>query len=173
MRIRSAVADLAAALHTIGRGNDRLSDGRWLLWTGVLRVSLPVLKHALPLPRLVRLVRASAGSRQPALARRAGLLQQWVDRSSPLLSSNCLERSLVAYGTLLSGNADVALVVGFRRAGQHVQGHTWVERDGELVLEPQAPADAFSRTCAFDANGWCVPGGGSERRAGVRQAGVV
>jgi hypothetical protein len=173
MRVRCAVADLAAALQTIGSGNDRLSDGRWLLWAGLLRVSLPVLKHAVPLPRLVRIVRASGGSPSPTLARRVGLLQRWVDRGSPLLSSNCLERSLVVYGTLLRGGADVALVLGFRRAGPHVQGHTWVERDGHLVLEPQAPADAFSRTCAFDANGRCIRAPGSDPRAGAHPVGVA
>lgn len=155
-----AVMDVCDAVRSVMRGSEWLADVRWLLWVAALRGSLPVLKRLLPLPRLVRIVHRTAGvqPRAATVTRRLDLLQQWLQASSPLLSANCLERCLIVYGTTARGQEGAELVVGFRRIGGNVQGHAWVTRGGEPLVEPPAPADTFTRTCAFDARGRMASG---------------
>ncbi len=112
----------------------------WLLcrmaaWAAVL----PVLKVALPLPRLVRLFAARPRTRQ----RDAETEQRVVTSAARLYrsrlvakSDNCLERSLITYRYLARINARPRLVVGMGRRGE-VVGHVWVLLDGTPVHDDE------------------------------------
>jgi hypothetical protein len=100
-------------------------------------IALPVLKHTLPLPRLGRLMwqgrtRGDASAdveRIVELSRHVARIRPWHDRN------NCLERSLIAFRYLSAAKADPRFVMGVRPARHGVEGHAWVEVDGEPLLE--------------------------------------
>ena len=107
----------------------------WLAaaWSG-RPPALPVLKRAVPLPRLVRLM---AGRRSPGPASDAVVvttlrLARAYRRRVPG-ADNCLERSLLTYRYLLEAGASPALVCGVDRSVAGVVGHAWVT--------PRRPAD--------------------------------
>jgi hypothetical protein len=116
--------------------------------------SLPVLKRALPLPRLVDLMESEPrrSKRDPALERRIARMARLIYRGQPgTFSNNCLERSLVTYRYLSRAGADPELVVAVRRGDEGVDGHVWVTVGGVPVheqpdeLEPYVPVLRFKR----------------------------
>jgi len=129
---------------------------RMLAWSTVL----PVVKRALPLPRLVRLVRprrqGNARDRSRELAIEA--LSAWVFKTRPPgARDNCLERGLVAYRYLARAGAKPTLVVGMRRtAGRH--GHVWVCVEGAAVHDDAEALAAFEPVLAFASDGRLVLG---------------
>lgn len=129
----------------------------WLLtrmaaWAPVL----PVLKRALPLPRLVALLAS-----QPRRQARDADLERRIARIARLLyrgrtgtfRDNCLERSLVAYRFLGRAGAGPELRVGFRREEDGVRGHVWVLLDGRPVHETSDELDGYGEVTAFGPEG--------------------
>jgi hypothetical protein len=117
---------------------------------------LPILKFALPLPRLVRLLAAKPrrSDRDVEAERRIARLAAVVYRSRGVgVRDNCLERSLVAYRFLGRANAHPELVVGMRTDEGGVIGHVWVTVDGKAVHDPPGRLAKMSQMMSFDAAG--------------------
>lgn len=119
-------------------------------------LALPVLKHALPLPRLVRLMAlnpatAPAPGRHPdellKLAWWSSRLQAW------RFPRNCLERSLVAYRYMGRSGESASLVVGGRHVGDDFSGHVWIEIGGEPIGEAPATLQDLTPIVEFDPRG--------------------
>jgi hypothetical protein len=111
---------------------------------------LPVLKFALPLPRLVRLAasprgRARSGERERAVAEHAARVYR------RRRDDNCLERSLVTYRYLGRAGADPRLVVGMRASDRF--GHVWVTTDGTAVHDAPPFLSQLEPLFEFDAAG--------------------
>ena len=117
---------LRGCMHSPGDGWLAL---RMVAW----RLAMPMLKWALPLPRLVRLMWAE-GRRSASEADRQRIVTLvhalYGPRGGRLLD-NCLERSLVSYRFLAEAGADPQLVVAVSDAGGALRGHVWVTVDGE------------------------------------------
>jgi hypothetical protein len=120
------------------------------------RAALPVLKWALPLPRLVRLMarpRARA-ERAPERERRIASLAHGLSGPRGVATlDNCLERSLVIYRYLGRAGARPELVVGVGKDESAVTGHVWVLLEGETLFETPASLSEFSPIVSFDADG--------------------
>lgn len=119
---------------------------------------LPVLKYALPLPRLARLMAASGrGARQPERERRIVALGRWLYKFGTLgLYDCCLERSLVTYRFLSRANAAPELVVGVRRGEGRMLGHAWVLLDGQPVHDSCHALGEYVPLAAFGPRGTLV-----------------
>lgn len=118
--------------------------------------ALPVLKRALPLPRLVALMAARPRSRarDADLERRIARMARLLYRGRPAtFRDNCLERSLVAYRYLGRAGAAPELRVGFRREEKGVRGHVWVLLDGRPVHEAPEELDGYGEVTAFGPGG--------------------
>ena len=128
-------------------------------------LAVPVLKHTLPLPTLVRLM-WSAGSgprdrpREEAIAKAAW----WASRIQPRrFPDNCLERSLVAYRYLARAGANPWLVLGVRHAGTQVIGHAWVTVDGTPIHDSADAVRSFAELVRFGPRGRAIDGAGQGR----------
>jgi transglutaminase superfamily protein len=130
-----------------------------LAWSAVL----PLAKRALPLPRLVRLVRPRSRGQKRDHARETAIeaLSAWVFKTRPPgARDNCLERGLVAYRYLARAGADPMLVVGMPRTpGGH--GHVWVSVDGAAVHDSPERLAEFEPVLAFASDGRLVLGEGA------------
>jgi Transglutaminase-like superfamily len=125
---------------------------RMLCW----RLALPVLKRALPLPRLVRLMWAGPGPGAPPPERLARIaeLGRIVYRSEHhSRAGNCLERSLVLYRYMSAAGADPELLVGLRADGATPRGHAWVTVNDAEVEEPPEALKGLARVVAFGDGG--------------------
>jgi hypothetical protein len=158
-RVGRGARDAAQALAAAARGPQPASDLRWLCWTLGWRVVLVAAKHVVPLPALVKSVRWTAGGpiAEGHAAWRRAALTRWHAEASPLLPGNCLERSLLVHATWARVADSTHLVVGFRRAGTGMHGHTWVTSAGQLLLEPRSAIEGFQPACVFDADGVVLP----------------
>lgn len=133
----------------------------WLLfrmagWASVL----PLLKVALPLPRLVSMVAARPRTRQrdPEAEKRVVRSAARLYRSRLVAKSdNCLERSLVTYRYLARVNAGPRLVVGMGRRGD-VVGHVWVLVDGKPVHDDEESLRDLVPVVGFGPDGDRVEG---------------
>ncbi|MEA2403493.1 MAG: Transglutaminase-like superfamily [Thermoleophilaceae bacterium] len=126
--------------------------GRMLAW----RAALPVLKWALPLPRLVRLMAApqAVDGRRPDRERAVAALAHGLSGPRGVAAlDNCLERSLVLYRYLGRSGARPELVVGVGKRDESVAGHVWVLLDGEALYETPASLSEFAPIVSFDAEG--------------------
>lgn len=109
----------------------------WLLarvlgWSLVL----PIAKRAVPLPRLVRLIRPRKRAAERDAEREAAIasIAAWVFKTRPPgARDNCLERGLVAYRYLSRAGASPELVIGVAQRMEGVHGHAWVTVDGRAV----------------------------------------
>ena len=126
------------------------AQGRLLARMLGWRIVLPVLKRAIPLRSLVRLMwsdaRLPAGVSREAVVRLAGV----VYKPDPAgTRGNCLERSLLVYRYLAQACSDPTLVVGVDPSDGGVRGHAWVLVDGRPVhdsaefLARQTPLVSF------------------------------
>jgi hypothetical protein len=115
---------------------------------------LPMLKFALPLPRLVSMMSSRRrNARDPAREARVAELVRLLYRARALTGSdNCLERSLIAYRYLGAAGADPIVVVGMR-PGESVEGHVWLTVDGAPVVDAAGALEAFVPVVRFDASG--------------------
>ena len=125
----------------------------WLLCRMALwAAALPLLKHALRLDTLARLMwtetkKESRGEVRKILAA-SGLVTRPLARSG----GACYERSLLAYRFLASRGADPKLVVAVRRDKTGVTAHAWVTVDGTTVGEP-TPVDDFVPVVVYGRDG--------------------
>jgi hypothetical protein len=125
------------------------------LWTSA--ILLRPLKHVVPLPVLVRLMRP----RQPRDDRphRDAIVRElatYLSRRGPIpfrAPGNCLERSLGAYRLLCSASADPHLVIGVRASSDGVDGHVWIELDGQLFGDDPARVAGYAPIASFNAHG--------------------
>jgi hypothetical protein len=111
------------------------------LWLGLRMAGwsllVPLLKYALPLPSVVRIMAGSRRVRGSSFdASRIVQLGWWTSRLQlRRFPDNCLERSLVTYRFLSRAGADPRLVVGVRSTPEQARGHVWVTLDGRPVHE--------------------------------------
>jgi hypothetical protein len=157
---------LKAALRRIRVLRDCISspaDGwlalRMLGW----RVTVPLLKWRLPLPRLARLMWSSRSrdERDDAREQRIVTLSEALcgPRGGRLLD-NCLERSLVSYRFLSQAGAAPELAFGVARdRDDPVRGHAWVRLDGEPVHDSPVALERFEELGAFGPGGVLSPSG--------------
>lgn len=118
---------------------------------------VPVLKFALPLPRLVRLVTPRARRRRAGDHRRVVRLTSLVYGTGAFrLSDNCLERSLVTFRYLAAVGAAPTLVVGMRGEDEGYLGHAWVTVEGVPVHDPPSLIATLAPIVAFTADGRTV-----------------
>jgi hypothetical protein len=123
---------------------------RFWAWAALLRV----LKHVVPLERLVRLVRP----RRRSSAESVAVTQAVEAYMASALSfpwrapGNCLERSLAAYRVLIAANVEPRLVIGVRiTPSEGVQGHVWVTVGGRALAEPPDRVASYTEILNFDA----------------------
>jgi Transglutaminase-like superfamily len=122
------------------------------------RVSLPVLKRVLKVRTLAELMWSPPSVPFDDVRRRQRIarIRQIVRLGGRLLvSSNCLERSLMLYRVLSQADAHPSLVLGARRDDSTVAGHAWVELDGEPLFEPDR--DSYAPIVAFGRQGSAYP----------------
>jgi len=130
---------------------------------GAWSLVLPVLKHIVPLQRLVRLMsRPTNGARAPETERK---IVSWARRAYRLRrSGTCLERSLLVYRYLTEASARPRLVVGMRRGERDLVGHAWVLVDGVPLYESNATLEPFLPIVEFASDGTAtaIVDGGAE-----------
>jgi len=116
-------------------------------WLAVLRV----LKHALPLPSLTRLMwhRATGLDRHLQREQRTVAIVRGLSRRT---GGNCLERSLVLYRFMSRLNAAPELVAGMGKS-REVIGHAWVEVGGQPLLESPQSLAAYVEVVRFGVDG--------------------
>lgn len=149
---RSAAARIRRAAGAVRSPADALLAVRMLGWALVL----PVLKRALPLEQLVRLLagRHRAAAREPATERTIITLARSVHRAVGLgRRDNCLERSLIAFRYLSAVHADPVLVVGARTGETGLEGHVWLTVDGSPVHDSAPKVDRYVPVTVFCADG--------------------
>jgi Transglutaminase-like superfamily len=122
---------------------------RMLLWAALL----PVLKRALPLPRLVSLM-APSHRHAPDENRSQVVvtLARWAYKTGAL-RDNCLERSLITYRYLPAGHDDSRLVLGVRRGDDGPPGHAWLTVGGVAVHDSEETLSRLVPVLAFDLEG--------------------
>jgi Transglutaminase-like superfamily len=138
-RLRAVVSGPSEALLAV----------RMLLWATLL----PGLKRILPLPRLVSLM--APGHRGAPDEKRAAAvvtLARWVYKTGAL-RDNCLERSLITYRYLPSGNDESRLVLGVRKGDDGPPGHAWLTLGGVAVHDTDETLDKLVPVVAFDLDG--------------------
>jgi len=109
------------------------ADWRLVAEMAAWRATLPVLKRVVPVRALATWMvtaprhTSSSSTRDERVAR---VRQIFSNGGRLLVSSNCLERSLVMYRLLAREGADVALVLGVRHNESNLAGHAWCEMNG-------------------------------------------
>ena len=127
-------------------------DSRLLLRAFMWRLSLPFLKHLVPLPTLVRVLCAKPlDARQRRLSRVESVRHLLAEGGRIAVSSNCLERSLMLYRFLTEAGAGPQLVMGVSKGNTGVAGHAWIEIDGQALAD--ATTDSFAPILIFGAEG--------------------
>jgi len=121
-------------------------------------VTLRLLKHVVPLPRLVLLVRReSRGRRDTAAEQKVVVLARWTGRFTRWSAQGpCLERALVTYRYLTAMNANPVLVIGVAPGAPVIngsRGHAWVTVDGAPVDDTEESLEGFATIVAFGPDG--------------------
>lgn len=139
LRSRSAARRLMARL-----ANDFPTTAVLLL----LRISLPLLKRAVPVKRLVAWLSARPADETTSIrAERIRCARETLERGGQLLiGKNCLDRSLAGFWMLRRAGASPTLVLGAKREQGQLEGHAWLEL-GNVPLETRA--DQFVRVASF------------------------
>jgi hypothetical protein len=113
---------------------------------------LPMLKHVVPLPALVRLMWLDArGARSARAETRIVKTARRIYKLRP--KGTCLERSLLAYRYLGAVNARPTLVIGLEKHEERIVGHAWVLVDGSALYEPMVTLERFTPIVQFRAGG--------------------
>jgi hypothetical protein len=129
---------------------------RWRLAASVWGPALVVrvLKHLMPLPRLVRLARATA--RRPLAGPQAAALLAELQpsrMSTVRLPGNCLDRSLAVFRLLSPSEPTLRLIVGARRGGETIDGHVWLTLRGAPLWDDPVWLAAFHPVVSFGPDG--------------------
>jgi hypothetical protein len=111
---------------------------------------LTILKHVIPLNRLVRWVWKEPLVGRDGDAERHVLTSVTRLRTWLCKGDDCLQGSLLLYRELSLLGADPTLAVGFRRYRDRLEGHAWVLVDGRAVPDEShevefEPAFQFGR----------------------------
>ena len=124
---------------------------RMAAWAAVL----PALKHTVPLPRLVKLVRATPrrSSRKPDVEQRIVALAWWLHAPLALLDRGCMQRSLLVYRFLGAAGAQPHLALGVRKEGAAVRAHAWVSVDGAPAGDSRNEIAPFATMLMFGPDG--------------------
>jgi hypothetical protein len=95
-----------------------------------------------------------------------GQYGRWVDavirRGQPVVRRGCLTHGVTLYYGLRRRGIDVSLVFGIGPVNGAMEGHCWIELDGQPVLEPADPRAAFTevtRISRFGVTGGALPVG--------------
>jgi hypothetical protein len=127
---------------------DRRLAVRMVAW----RIVLPILRRTVPVRTLVRWMTPdrSAASGVDARRQRLEIIRYFLARGGrALISTNCLERSLLLYKILAEVDAAPRLVLGVARDQAGVDGHAWVEIDGQALGD--ATTGRFVAVMLFEA----------------------
>ncbi len=117
---------------------------RMLAW----KAALSLLKHAVALTTLVRLVEQEPPS--SVNVRERARVEYAVKRLGRVLGGgDCLERSLVTYRFLSRAGVRPRLLIGFDREDGRVAGHAWVTVDGEPIIESRESLARYVEVAAF------------------------
>jgi Transglutaminase-like superfamily len=137
-------------------------DVSLLIRMGLWSIALHVLKHAVPLPVLVRMIRLPPSGTYAGLEdaervhEQIATLARWACRATRWSRrGRCLEQGLVTYRYLSQLDADPYLMVGVRSEDgtRGSRGHAWVEAGGRVIGEDDESVAPFTRILAFDPNG--------------------
>jgi len=114
----------------------------------LLRISLPLLKRAVPVKRLVAWLSARPANETTTIrAERIRYACETLERGGQLLiGRNCLDRSLAGFWMLRRAGASPTLVLGAKRGEGPIAGHAWLEIDNN-PLDPSA--DEFIPIASF------------------------
>ena len=139
------------------RNVGRLGSSGWLLVARMTlwRLTLPVLRRALNIERLVRLLAAPRS--YPRDHDREAVVLAVAGRLWRRSQGTCLERSLAAYRALGRIGASPRFVLAAAHDQGNVIGHAWVEVGGRAVLEATDPRTRYTALVEFDAAGRLVP----------------
>jgi hypothetical protein len=125
-------------------------------------LAFAVLKHVIPLPRLVRWAwLRPVGSRDREAETRALGCAVHLRQRLGAERGDCLHGSLALYRVLSRAGSNPRLVVGFRRTPAALDGHAWVEIDDACVIESPPAARGFVAALAFGPDGLRVASPGA------------
>jgi Transglutaminase-like superfamily len=131
------------------------SDALLVAQVLVIAALVPVLMR-FPLKRVEDLLEPRGAVPEPEGARERhvlALVSLVLDLGRPVLRPTCLARGITRYYALRRAGADVALAFGLGHGpGYGVNGHCWLVRDGEPLLETRDPR-------AFFTEMYRIPGG--------------
>jgi hypothetical protein len=119
-------------------------------------VLLAGLKHAVPLPALVRMMAGRArAARGDVSIDRIATLARWACRVTQASAhGRCLERGLMTFRYLTAAGVPSCLVVGMSASDINgSRGHAWIQIGDVVVGEPVSDVSGFTRVMAFDVNG--------------------
>jgi len=137
----------------------RLTVARQALGMVGWALTLPLLKRALSLRRLVRLL-APPPPHTPhdpvAAARIVRIVRRLYHPTRHSPATNCLERSLVLYRYLAAAGAAPYLVIGMAPRSGPFRGHAWVEVAGRPVGETAADLAPYQPLVVFGPGGEVV-----------------
>ena len=115
------------------------TDARLLVRAILWRISLPLVKQVIPVRTLVRWMSPriqSTGEIDSVRGARLQAIRYFLAHGGRVvMSENCLVRSLVLFRFLAEVGAAPALVMGVSREGGRVDGHAWIEVDGEPLAD--------------------------------------
>jgi hypothetical protein len=134
---------------------------RLLVRTAGWAVVLPMLKRALTLPTLTRVMWRPPRTRERNHAQEAhvaALLDRVYRHGRVPRRHNCLERSLIMYRYLSELNADPTLMVALKREAGALRGHAWIVVDGHPVAEHPETVDGYEPVMSFGPRGALVSG---------------
>jgi hypothetical protein len=122
-----------------------------ILRSGALAALVPVMVRALPLPRVLSMLRPEGKVREAPLS--PGRLVQIADaavRIGPHFGvGECLLRSLVLYNLLCRAAYKPILVIGGRLCEGQLDCHCWIELDGNSLCEFNDPRERFKLLYTF------------------------
>jgi len=138
-------------------------------------LTVPLLKHVLPLPALARLAwTRPRGQRRKVGEPEIAQLAWWTSRVQPRrFPDNCLERSLVTYRFLARAGARPRLVTGVGRPEGDIVGHVWVTVEDKPVHDAAESLRAYGTLVEFGEGGRPVRGSEALSRLTGRAAGSL
>jgi Transglutaminase-like superfamily len=138
-------------------------------------LAVPILKRALPLPALVRVLWSRPrGDRRPGRDLEIAQLAWWTSRVQPRrFPDNCLERSLVTYRFLARAGARPRLLAGVRQAEGGIVGHAWVTVEDQPVHDAVESLRSYGTLVEFGDGGLPVRGAGTLTGLTGRAAGSL
>lgn len=120
------------------------------------RLALPMLRRALPLRSLTRLLwpRRRSGNRRPdRVALVAALVARLYGTGGRRDEDNCLERCLLAYRFLAQAGAEPQLECGVRMVGGQLRGHAWIVMDGRPLAHVDESIESYTPMVTFGPQG--------------------